>query len=184
MRRDARERRERLVCAAAEVFEREGYHVPLEKIAAAAAVGRATLYRNFPDRTALAIAVIEAHIDGLAKRIELIGERTDAFFISLRELANLALATRALSRAVREEGRDTAWIDRLRGRVEALNAGPLARAKAAGLVRADFDIADVHMIAQMVAGGALDTPASGVPAGADRALYMLIQGLSPRPQHR
>lgn len=63
MRRDARERREALITAAAACFSEYGYTVPLEDIADRAGVGRGTLYRNFKDRMALALAVFERDID-------------------------------------------------------------------------------------------------------------------------
>lgn len=57
MRADARERRDRLLIAAAELFAEAGHDVALDAIAAKAEVGIATLYRNFPDRQSLIEAV-------------------------------------------------------------------------------------------------------------------------------
>ena len=53
MRSDALARRIRIIEAACEIFRTSTDIVPLETIADKAGVGIATLYRNFPDRTAL-----------------------------------------------------------------------------------------------------------------------------------
>ena len=53
MRRDARENRERLVAAALTAIARDGFHVPVSRIAAQAGVGVGTFYRSFVDRDAL-----------------------------------------------------------------------------------------------------------------------------------
>ena len=62
-RRDAQRRREALLNAAADRFAAQGYSVPLETIADQAGVGRGTLYRNFRDREALALAIFSREID-------------------------------------------------------------------------------------------------------------------------
>ena len=56
MRSDALERRRRIITAAAELFRTQPEIVALETIAERAGVGIATLYRNFPDRSALLYA--------------------------------------------------------------------------------------------------------------------------------
>lgn len=62
MRADARRNREVILWAAREVFDAEGIFAPLDRIATAAGVGNATLYRNFPTREDLLSAVIEAGV--------------------------------------------------------------------------------------------------------------------------
>ena len=69
--------------------------------------------------------------------------------------------------------------DRFMIGVETLLAAPLARAKAAGLVRQDFELPDVHMAALMIAGGGLDRRSRDTSANLDRALQLLVRGLAP-----
>ncbi|MFI0481687.1 TetR/AcrR family transcriptional regulator [Actinomadura sp. 9N215] len=57
LRADARDNRNRILAAAAEVFVEQGPGAPLEDISRRAGTGIATLYRRFPDRKALARAV-------------------------------------------------------------------------------------------------------------------------------
>ncbi|HEY3681937.1 MAG TPA: helix-turn-helix domain-containing protein [Streptosporangiaceae bacterium] len=53
MRADARRNRDRIVAAARDLFIERGADAPMEEIARRAGVGVGTLYRRFPDRTAL-----------------------------------------------------------------------------------------------------------------------------------
>ena len=53
VRSDALFNREKILAAAAETLATRGQNVPLAEIAGAAGVGVGTLYRGFPDRTAL-----------------------------------------------------------------------------------------------------------------------------------
>ncbi|MBB1510272.1 TetR/AcrR family transcriptional regulator [Tessaracoccus sp. MC1756] len=58
MRADALARRRRILDEARHLFAGQGVAVPLEAVAQSAEVGIATLYRNYPDRDALVIAVM------------------------------------------------------------------------------------------------------------------------------
>jgi AcrR family transcriptional regulator len=62
MRADARRNRDAILVAARETFEEEGVLASLDGIAVRAGVGNATLYRNFPTRDDLLVAVMEANI--------------------------------------------------------------------------------------------------------------------------
>ncbi len=65
-RRDAEANRERVLAAAAAAMTREGHHVPLAAIAAAAGVGVGTLYRHFPRRADLVLAVFRREVEDCA----------------------------------------------------------------------------------------------------------------------
>lgn len=64
-RRDAERNRLRLLAAAAEVVAELGPAAPLTEVASRAGVGAGTLYRHFPTRDALLVAVFDARIDEL-----------------------------------------------------------------------------------------------------------------------
>jgi AcrR family transcriptional regulator len=180
VRQDAQVRRGRLVQAAVELFGSDGFDVPLEKIADRAEVGRATLYRNFPDRAALAAAVQEARLAELAAQVAEWGDRSDAFFLGVQALASLVVASSGFEKMATMENLAPAINERFRAGVERLLAEPLARAKAAGLVREDFPIGDVHMAALMVAGGGLESRGRDPAGSIARALRLLSRGLAPR----
>lgn len=58
LRADARRNRDRIIATAKLAFADDGPDVPMEEIARLAGVGVGTLYRRFPDREALVIAVV------------------------------------------------------------------------------------------------------------------------------
>nr|WP_242613266.1 TetR/AcrR family transcriptional regulator [Herbihabitans rhizosphaerae] len=61
-RADAARNRQRVLDAAAELFAANGPEsVTMDDIARAAGVGRATLYRRYPDRSAIAVALLDEH---------------------------------------------------------------------------------------------------------------------------
>jgi AcrR family transcriptional regulator len=64
-RKDAVANRARILTAAAEVFRREGFGVGVEKIAREARINVATLYRNFPSKSALMLAIGESLMEPL-----------------------------------------------------------------------------------------------------------------------
>lgn len=70
MRSDARLRREALLSAAEQCFRESGFMVPLDQIADRAGVGRGTLYRNFKDRMALALAIFDREVEALVKVVD------------------------------------------------------------------------------------------------------------------
>ena len=80
LRADAELNRSRILAAAQQVFGEQGVSAPLSDVAARAGVGIATLYRRFPDRTALLRGVV---LDALertrAAAVEASEEHDDAF---------------------------------------------------------------------------------------------------------
>jgi AcrR family transcriptional regulator len=66
-RADARRNQENLLAAAATVFVATGVEAPIRDIAAAAGVGTATIYRHFPTRADLILAVYRHQVDALAE---------------------------------------------------------------------------------------------------------------------
>jgi AcrR family transcriptional regulator len=106
-RADAARNRARVLRAADRLFaERRGREVPMEQIAAAAGVGKGTLYRRYPDVASIAQALLDEHERGLQDRLlrgppplgpgAPPGERLAAFYRAMVELlerhGHLALA--------------------------------------------------------------------------------------------
>jgi AcrR family transcriptional regulator len=65
-RADARRNQQTLLDAAAVVFVRAGVDAPVRDIAAEAGVGMGTIYRHFPTRADLVVAVFRHQLDALA----------------------------------------------------------------------------------------------------------------------
>lgn len=66
-RADARRNEQNLLDAAAEVFVTSGVEAPVRDIAAKAGVGMGTIYRHFPTRADLIIAVFRHQVDACAE---------------------------------------------------------------------------------------------------------------------
>jgi AcrR family transcriptional regulator len=164
-----------LLAAAGRVFTERGYHVPLSAIAREAGVGQGVLYRHFPTRLDLALAVFEAHLVELERLAAEPGEGT--FDRLWSRLVELTVAQQAFIEAVVDARRNVPDLD-LEGRVRRLVDSTLPPAQAAGLVRADLTSDDLMLITRMVFGIAVTAadPASARPA-VDRALALiLVQG--------
>lgn len=182
VRKDAKERRERIVTAAARVFARNGYAVALDAIAVEAGVGRATLYRNFADRCQLALAVLDRHIEDVAAAAHNMNDRPDAFLAMLRTMCEGRTDHGALAAAIAaqhgETGRHAIAI--LRAKMEGVCAVPVARAQRAGLLRPDFELSEIHRLTLMLAAGAAEWDRSDESREFDRALKILLEGIAPR----
>ncbi len=76
MRADARRNYDKLVAVAEAVFSSHGATVPLEQIAKKANVGIGTLYRHFPTRKDLLLAVYVDHIDALVQEDQALSRKT------------------------------------------------------------------------------------------------------------
>ncbi|WP_007512986.1 MULTISPECIES: TetR/AcrR family transcriptional regulator [Pseudofrankia] len=66
-RADARRNKETLLDAAAAIFVAAGVEAPIRDIAARAGVGTATIYRHFPTRADLIVAVYRHQVEALAE---------------------------------------------------------------------------------------------------------------------
>jgi len=179
LRKDAQERLDRLIDAAVELFATEGYDVPFEKIADRAGVSRPTLHRNFPDRDALSAAVLKVHMDELSDRIAQWADRDDGLFLALKLLATKSIISGGLAKIVPMHRQAPQSGETFRQCVEQAMAGPLQRAKAAGLVRQDFSFEDIHRAILMLAGGGLNTYGTDISTSIDLSLDMLRGGIAP-----
>lgn len=184
MRADARRNRDRIVACARELIAERGAEVPTEEVARRAAVGVGTVYRHFPDRSALVRAVA---LDSFHRAVEIAraaeDEEADAWCALSRFLqraaGELRLATwlsiwfASTWAALRDDPED----QQLRRQFGAILDRLVRRAQADGHLRDDVDVADV---AYAVAG--LLRPIPGVPKEsaqwtADRNLVLLLDGL-------
>jgi AcrR family transcriptional regulator len=179
-RKDAVERRHALLAAASEAFADHGYNVPLDVIAEKAGVGRATLYRNFADRTALALAVFEDQLEDLARRTRERGEDPEAFFWFVDQLAEVLGQNAGLDAALRE-AQSSGALKPIRLKLVSAGEAALERARAAGLVRPDLGPRDIRAIAMILgAGASRPTPEEREMFG-NRIRALLLDGLRTRP---
>ena len=179
-RRDARENHERLIEAARRVFASSGFEASLAAIASEAGVGRATLYRNFPDKFALVAAIFEDNLVALETLASEHAGRPDALLTLLAAIVEHQIEAHALFRMLLT-GPTTPDISGLERRTKQLLRPALDDAKAAGRVRDDLGLDDVMALLTMISGLlAADTRASSRRQRASRALELLLHGILPR----
>ncbi|MNH55709.1 DNA-binding transcriptional repressor AcrR [compost metagenome] len=178
LRKDAAERREALLKAAAEAFARDGLDTPLHVIAERAGVGRATLYRNFADRSELALAVFVGQIDDLGRRTHERLHDPEVFLWFLGQMVELMIQSAGLSTAIRDL-KDEALAPIRTGLKEA-GAEALAVSKTAGRVRADLAIEDIRVLALMLGAPSRTAAVADRDALSRRALRLMLDAIQPQ----
>lgn len=176
-RSDAAARRASLLDAADAVFTAHGITAPLELIIEHAGVGRATLYRNFPDRAALIQALLLRTVDRIEQHTAELGERDDALFELLDAMAARIVHSPALADYWRAVDPDEPVIAAARKRILAAMTPALQRAVAADLCRADLQPADISLYASMLGAALRGRNAAQRRQLAARALQLLMPGL-------
>jgi AcrR family transcriptional regulator len=144
LRADARRNRERILAAARDVFAQTGREVQMPDVARAAGVGVGTLYRHFPAKEDLVLALVR---DKVEAAIDLACEALthDDPWEAIEWLAHQNAANMAHSRGLRDAmtvinfGDDNPWnSDEARRHVTAV----LDRARDASAIRADLTVDD------------------------------------------
>ena len=168
-----------LLRAAEAVFDEQGLEAPLNAIAKEAGVGQGSLYRHFPNRVDLALAVFEANVAGLEM---LAASETTNLEEILAYLTDRSIDSAAFVDIISSASGDER-LKVLVDRILVVLADNLAEAHRTGIVRGDMEPADILMAVGMVAGLLPRMPEDERRATADRAWQILLHGLAPdRPQ--
>lgn len=176
-RADAAARRAQILDAADAVFGQHGVTAPLDLVVERAQVGRATLYRNFPDRTALVEALLQRTVTRIQRQVQTLGDRDDALFEVLNGMAARIVQSPALSDYWRAVDPDDPTIKTARETIRAVLRAPMQRAIAAGLCRADLDVTDISLISGMLGAALRGKTREERARLATRALQLLRGGL-------
>ncbi len=181
LRADAELNRSRILAAAQEVFGEQGVSAPLTDVANCAGVGIATLYRRFPDRAAL---IAEAFEDALARYDASADEAlaaADAWvgFAGLVErMGGLQAENRGFAHLIQSSfplGRTGAGA-RERGYRKVVEV--IDRAKATGVLRADFSPEDLPILSFALAG-IIDTTRDDLPDAWRRHVALFLDACRP-----
>ncbi|WP_418277748.1 TetR family transcriptional regulator [Isoptericola jiangsuensis] len=176
--RAAARNRAALLAAAREIFAQHGAHAPLNAVARRAGVGQGSLYRHFPDRVALVVALFE-------EQVVTVEQRAAEPDVTLADL--LGLITRHAMESVvsidlassrPEERPDPRLVD-LRARVVDVLAPHLDDAVAAGSVPPGTTVEDVLLGVELVAAGLTRRAAADRPAFAARAWALIGFEVTP-----
>ncbi|OMI33545.1 TetR/AcrR family transcriptional regulator [Streptomyces sparsogenes] len=183
MRADARRNYERLLTEARAAFVQHGTDASLEDIARRAGVGIGTLYRHFPNRTALMGAVFRQEVCALLARARELAKAPQpcrALVDWLREIIDYASTYRGLSHALlAASGDESSSLSQGCGLpMREAGSALLARAQQSGNVRSDVGIADLMQLTNAIALAVEQSPDD--PELADRLLALTFTGLKPR----
>jgi AcrR family transcriptional regulator len=179
-RADAQRNAELLLAAAKEVFNEHGVDAPLDDIARRAGVGNATMYRHFPTRRDLIIAVYADEVTALCAQGDTLldqGSPGDALFGWLQAFISHVASKRALALAIPNDqgGQRSALFDRWHTAMHSTASALLVRAQRAGTVRADLTSADLLALANAIALTGADT------AQIERLLDLIRCGAGSKP---
>jgi AcrR family transcriptional regulator len=179
-RRDARRNRSEILRVADAALTRGTDPTPLPEIARLAGVGRATVYRHFPDRGGLAMAVAGEQFAGLGRLVEDRAGDPAAF----REVLAVVLGAQATMRPLVTLLRELSPADRQRnaGRLVDALTPALRDAQAAGLARDDLEPGDLRVVFAMLEAAvatAAELPDAEREAVVDRAIRTLVDGVCP-----
>lgn len=153
------------------LFAADGYHVPFQAIARHAGVGQGVLYRHFPDRSDLALAVFD---ENLAELEAIAAESGDDVFNRLwQRLLDLMVETAAFVEMV-VESRSALRDDAGAARLAALLEEPLASARRNGTVSSEREVKDVMLALGMVYGALIGVPPKGRAEAVQRARRLLV----------
>jgi AcrR family transcriptional regulator len=166
-RKDAARNRSRLIEAAARAFREEG-----------AGVNVATLYRHFPTKDHLIVAVLETVLEPLVTardRALRAQERGDALATFVHEAVRLQAEHRGLADALEHYPSAAELRAQLRGPAIEIVTPLVKRARSTGELRPDVDALDLLVVLQMLAG-----VAAAPELSADRVrryVDLVLQGL-------
>lgn len=183
LRKDAERNRQRILEAAREVFAERGLGASLDDIARAAQVGVGTVYRRFPDKETLIDALFEERVRefaAVAQRAAEHGDAWEGFVWFMGEAGRMQAADRGLKELLLSSSHGQARVTRVRARIAPIVGEVVARAQAAGALRADLVPQDVPLL-NMMLGTVADAARDTSPELWTRYLRIVLDGLRAAP---
>ncbi|MWB97195.1 TetR family transcriptional regulator [Agromyces seonyuensis] len=167
------ENRRALIAAARAVFAEDGYDAPLSRIAKRAGVGQGSLYRHFPDRQSIALAVFDENLADLEAFIADPDRTLDDLFA---KLISQSIAHSSLIDFMMRERADDAVVD-LGGRLRTIVELAVEHERAAGRLASAASTDDVLLAVSLIAALVSRTPPADRRAVAERAWALLHAGM-------
>lgn len=168
--------RQALIAAAREVYAEGGLSAPFSAVAKRAGVGQGSLYRHFPDRTALAVAVFEDNVRDLEEYTAPEERTVDDL---LDRVVDQAVASTALIELITADLTDPRTA-RLAERFTALVATLVERDRASGRIGDHVDVTDVALASSMLATELARAEPTMRPEIARRVLALFRAAFAPR----
>ena len=182
LRRDAEQNRQRILCAASDVFTTRGLQATLDDVARQAGVGVGTVYRRFPDKESLVDALFEDKLQALVTLAERALEAPDSWtgLVTLMEQAATVLTgDRGLLEILMYATYGQDRVSRARARMQPVVTRVVERAQRDGKLRADFGPTDVPVIEFMLST-ATEYAGQAQPEIWRRYLTLIVDGMRPR----
>ena len=179
LRADAVRNRAKILAAAAEVFADRGLDVTLDDIARHAGLGVGTVYRRFADRESLIEALFDERMQVTIAKMQAALQAPDAdqaLIGVIREVCESFAIDRGLRQVMLSSTHGLERVTECRTQVKALVEQLVARAKATGRLRADFEASDLPILFLMV-GSVVDFAGAVQPDLWRRYLNLLLDGL-------
>lgn len=179
LRADARRNRKRILEAAREQFSQRGLDVHVDRIARAAGVGVGTVYRHFPNKEDLLQALVDERFAFFAEVARNALDDPDpwnGFRTMMRESARVTAEDRAVSEAMDQQpGVCECSADKTR--LREYGAEVVGRAKAAGDLRADFEVDDIGSLMCGLGRATAQRDSGPPPMDWERYIEILLAGL-------
>ena len=184
-RRDAQERRNKLLAAAQHEFAAHGVDASLEKIARDAGVAIGTLYRHFPTRLDLLMAALEPRLqeflDEAAKALE-IDDPWEGFVYYLENLFGVQAGDRGFNDFLSRRFPGNADTERIHDQMCQQIEDVLTRAQEAGEARPDITQADIVNLIWSN-GRMIDATSTTAPNAWRRHLYLMLDAYRAKRAH-
>lgn len=180
MRKDAARNRERLIAVARDLCRSGAGDISLEEIATAAGVGRSTLFRNFADRLELIKAVQAVELQAIAEQRNQLADRPDALFELMRTVARLTAVYRAMDDSLLASPAGRAMMLDASRATARIFAGPIDRARGAGLIRPDVTPEDILIACNMI-GYAHSSDFTRNDSVFERGFALVLKGIGSSP---
>ncbi|MCX7521575.1 helix-turn-helix domain containing protein [Microbacterium sp. STN6] len=184
-RRDAQQRRDRLIAAAQREFALKGVDASLEQIARDADVAIGTLYRHFPTRLDLLLAALEPRLreftDGSKKALE-IEDAWEGFVSYLENLFRVQAGDRGFNDFLSRRFPGSPDTERIHDQMCQQIELVLTRAQEAGAARPDIALADIVNLIWFN-GRLLDATSTTAPGAWRRQLYLMLDAYRAKRAH-
>jgi AcrR family transcriptional regulator len=185
LRRDARERRDKLIGAARREFAAQGVDASLEKIARDAGVAIGTLYRHFPTRLDLLLAAFEPRLqeflEGADKALEM-DDPWEGFVCYLENLFAVQAGDRGFNDFLSRRFPGNADTEHMHDQMCRQIEGVLARAQEAGKARRDITQADIVNLIWSN-GRIIDATSATASTAWRRQLYLMLDAYRAERAH-
>ncbi|GAB3477124.1 TetR/AcrR family transcriptional regulator [Nocardiopsis coralliicola] len=183
LRADARRNSEQIRSAAIGAFQGRGLTVPLEEVAEAAGVSKATVFNRFGGRIGLIEAVIEevvaAELFAVIARARAVGDAGERIAYYVTALRDLQYRQPAVNDVLVQAYPDAAQLMEICRAGSAANDEFVAAARASGALRPEFTAGDLQALFE---DGALALKHGGRPPREDydRRTAYLLDGIRKR----